>query len=163
MCNERKMSNVVIRLSALMLMACLAAASSFAQTSGSIEVSKAEASNLGRGAGDKSMYAKHVVNYCLSGGNSKSGNMVLVEFVAKGISADSAASGKGPVRGRLSSVQEPLGGKQRCGSFTFDVNVDSMVSTPPLAKEANPRIIVSTLDGALIASKSVVEVTTRSR
>jgi hypothetical protein len=123
-----------------------------------IAITKAEAFSLGRGEKSDSMHVLHRVDYCLRGGSPQDFGTLRVGFTTKKMSQDtvSRGKGKGTVRGELSSMQEPLDGRnQRCGSFNFSVHADTLLSLLPLAKESEPRVVVETIDGKLIAFAAV--------
>lgn len=120
-----------------------------------VRVISAEGYDLGRGDKASSMFVLHRVDYCLGGGSRSDFGNLKVSFDSKRVNeaAAQASRGKGLVRGELSTIQEPLDGKnRRCGSFSFDVHADTLLSALPFAKESDPKIIVSTPDGRTVAT-----------
>jgi hypothetical protein len=116
----------------------------------------AEGYNLGRGVTNAdSMFVKHRVDYCLSGGSPSDFGNLTVGFESKRVNEAMAKSGrgKGLVRGEFSTVQEPLDGRnRRCGSFSFDVHADTLLSAQPFAQESDPKVFVRSVDGKTIAT-----------
>lgn len=120
----------------------------------SVEITRLEATSLGRGQGSSAMYVQHRVNYCLRGKVAgRTDNVIAFESkkLAQLFATDLASK---YVRGGTEIQDEAmLAGEVRCGEFGFEVHADVLLSTLPFDASNEPRLVLRNDSGAVIATK----------